>query len=487
MNRLINIIIILLLTIAGPTASLKAEIVTIGEARNLAKNWVATILNNEGNWGGSNSASVEEVMEFKHENRLIGYYCSIKPEGYIIVSLRKELVPVKAYSATGHLNPESEVGTIGMIKEDMAHLINMIEREAGPIQSARTEEIKRIVGTEHRKSWEELERDVLIFNAEQESGSTALGYNPGTWLLSTKWHQAWPYNKECPYKNCVDSELNGHAWVGCTALAAAQIMRYWSWPPSYDWLNMPDSLIWTSPQNMIDAIATLCHDAGATAGMLYTCDWSFLLPEMMAASMRNSFRYNGGQELGLPHSQSEWHEMMKVEINNNRPILYGNGGEAHAYVVDGWKYIGSNVYWHINYGWGGINSTNTWYSRDYAPVTDAIVRDITPGPSMGGTLSLSVATVYGRLSYPYRYFERDCINIHTTTFEVGQNLQFLPGVKLRCLSNYIRFEATLFHNLTTRLYSIKGTQSAGIKIYSGAVELHHNGGLTFLSRQEFPD
>jgi hypothetical protein len=255
---------------------------------------------------------------------------------------------------------------------------------------------------------------------------------------------------------------------------------------------MPDAITISSPQLQIDAVAKLCNDVGNMAGMVYTCGFSFLFPTSMATALENSFHYNAKSKVWDPSiSVSGWHKMLKEDLDNNRPVLYGDLSETHSYVVDGWKQVGDNTRWHINYGWGRgncdePNGCNTWYSRDSWPINAEIVQNIKPAQALGSVLSPKYNQTYSRdASFPYRYFDQDCINIYTATFEAGQDLQFLPGVKLTSRGSNILFEGTSSEN--TRLYSIKGTQSAGIKIYNGAIELYAGGGLTFLSRQVFTD
>ncbi len=486
MEKLRNTILIASLVLVGLTMPVRAEMATMDEALTVAKNWVTTIIHHEGDWGGSKSAAVEEVKEFKRGKRVVGYFCRMKPKGYIVVSLRKELAPVKAYSATGYLDPESEEGMADMLKSDMERALNAIEKKLGPIKSARTEDVQRVLEVNQQSAWEELEPDVQTFKAGLESGAITMAYDPGTWLLTSNWHQGWPYNSKCPDKGCTEPGLNGHAYVGCTATAAAQIMRYWSWPPEYDWLNMPDSVTWVSDDDEKDAVGRLCNDAGNFPGMVYTCDFSFLLPAMMAASLENSFHYNARSKVWDPTiSVSGWHKMLKEDLDNNRPVLYAylvtpEVDNSHSVVVDGWKQVGDNLLWHINYGWSDTD-TDTWYSIEGWPIAAELVQNISPAQSLGGVFA---GTFTGK---GYRYFNVDATSM-LATFEAGQKLQFLPGVKVKCIGapgSYIRFEGTSSEN--TRLYSIKGTQSAGIEIGNGAIELYPGGGLTFLSRQVYTD
>ncbi|MCP4634234.1 MAG: hypothetical protein GY855_15015, partial [candidate division Zixibacteria bacterium] len=57
----------------------------------------------------------------------------------------------------------------------------------------------------------------------------------------------------------------------------------------------------------------------------------------------------------------EWYQIIKEEIDNNRPIHYGISG--HSIACDGYRDDGFGLYrYHLNYGWG--NSYNTWFIFD---------------------------------------------------------------------------------------------------------------------------
>ncbi len=81
---------------------------TRNEALTVASNWITMIIQKKGDWGGSETAEIDEIHEFKRGERVLGYLFRVKPRGYIIVPLRKEMAPVKAYSAKSDLDPESE-------------------------------------------------------------------------------------------------------------------------------------------------------------------------------------------------------------------------------------------------------------------------------------------------------------------------------------------------------------------------------------------
>ena len=79
-------------------------------ARTVAENWIATVIDFEGQWGDAESAHISTVSEFKRGERVLGYYCEVEPSGHIIVSLVEGLAPVKAFSETSVLDPALDVG-----------------------------------------------------------------------------------------------------------------------------------------------------------------------------------------------------------------------------------------------------------------------------------------------------------------------------------------------------------------------------------------
>lgn len=68
-----------------------------------------------------------------------------------------------------------------------------------------------------------VEYNSFVLVRSNYSGSTGS-------LITTLWGQNVPYNYYIP--NCYP--------VGCGPLAIAQIMKYWEYPPSFNWTNMPN-------------------------------------------------------------------------------------------------------------------------------------------------------------------------------------------------------------------------------------------------------
>lgn len=191
-------------------------------------------------------------------------------------------------------------------------------------------------------------------------------------LVTTKWGQGDPYNRQCPLSG------TSHTLTGCVATAMAQIMNYHKYPDravsasipaygivlgdAYDWGNMLDTYtagtggedLFTTAQ--ADAVAMLMAHCGATVNMNYGTSASGAFSFNVSPALRNKFMYNENLNYryrGI-HTTAEWMDMIYNEISNGRPILYGavdaHGSGGHAFVLDGYNAEGLV---HVNWGWEG--------------------------------------------------------------------------------------------------------------------------------------
>jgi hypothetical protein len=432
---------------------------------------------------------------------MLGYFCAVKPKGYVVLSVRKELAPVKAYSDTSDLAPDSDQGMADYIKGGMERILDTIEQQIGPVSSAKAEHLEQILEINYRRAWEELNHPTARFREGLNSGPLPMDYQGGDVLLTSEWHQDAPYNLMCPEKKGCD-----HAKVGCIATAGAQIMRYWNWPPygegspynqaNYDWVKMPGKTSFKKDlyvdengnplsQAQLDAVARLNKEVGWAAGMDYGCSESTALlgnniGNDMLDGYEDHFRYNGDAQMELrsSHMADGWWDIIKSNLDGNRPLQYAIqtswliGG--HSMVCDGWQIVGNTRQYHMNYGWG--DSRTTWYSLDelYGSktyITEMVIRRLYPGPSVKESLS----GTYVKNSFPYRYFDQDTAG-SSATFDAGQLLQFLPGVKVGSHGT-IKFLGA--GDNVTEMFSIKYPTKKSIKIYNGHIYLYSGGSLTF--------
>ncbi len=298
-----------------PPAS--AQKVTPDYALKVARNWVKLIVHEKGGWGDSPTAEAGAIREFKRGNRLIGYFCPVKPNGFIVVSIDKALAPVKAYSETSNIDPSSDKGLADLIKGGMERVINGVERRVGKIEKAGPARVRKALEIDYTSAWTEL--------AAAAPGPVAANYTQGEFMLTSLWHQHDPYNRDCPSGPTCD-----HCEAGCTAIATAQILRHWCWPPygvnspysdSYDWPNMRDQVYSYSPQEQIDAVAELCYEPGVAMNQTYGCTESGASIDNVEAPLENEFRYSTAcvRRDRIDYTAEEWFDRLKQQFNANRP------------------------------------------------------------------------------------------------------------------------------------------------------------------------
>ena len=366
-------------------------------------------------------------------------------KGYVIMAADDCVIPILGYSY------ENNFGDGELPPNFKAWLDNyaMQIEDASAMKLNATEEI--------RKDWECIRLGkTLPIKSEKTVGP----------LVQTRWSQSPYYNNLCPY----DNSAHERAVTGCVATAMAQVMRYWSHPahglgnhsyvPSshpeygtlyadfssvtYDWNNMPNRLGYDSQQTQVNAVATLMYHCGVGVEMMYG---TTVYPDSGSAAY--IINYNGSNpcaetalktyfdykstmhgEKKNDHSDTEWIQILKNELDNSRPMIYGgfsNSG-GHAFVCDGYN---SNNYFHFNWGWGGsyddyfyINSLNPG-SHSYSQNQQALI-GIEPnqngggggGGGGGGTSSFNLA-YHNDLSMNSEFWFYDNISVYAAVANSG--------------------------------------------------------------------
>lgn len=191
-------------------------------------------------------------------------------------------------------------------------------------------------------------------------------------LITVTWDQGCFYNEKCPPDTSSIAPCF-HTYAGSGAVAMAQIMKYYNYPPhgfnsfsytlpkygtlyvnfyatTYDWLNMPQSL--TSSN---DAVSTLIYDCGVGQQMNYGVDSSSSLSSLIDTAFRNFFGYDPDAvwKWKADYPSDQWMSMLRAELDAGRPLLYygNNGGsDEKFFVCDG--YQGTDSF-HFNWGSGG--------------------------------------------------------------------------------------------------------------------------------------
>lgn len=474
-----------------------ARIVTRDEARNIAENYIALIVEATGGWGETTSASVGDIEELRRGERLLGYWCHIEPAGHIVVSLHDELAPVKASSETWDGDPSCEGDMFDVIKIKIEQEHDYIEARIGPVETAPPGSVADLCEIDYRDDRDLLSRDPEDFERSPMLTGALADYQEGGVMLTASWNQTDPYNLFMPATSACTPAYDGRCAAGCVAIAAGQIMKYWDWPPFgvgtpyddyYDWTLMPDQLTPSSPYQQIDETALFIVEIGQACNMNYCkdgeCGSSAQHEDMRTAFMVN-FRFSGGTFIlqRTAYSSEAWFDMIRNNLNLNMPLQYGV--PDHSIVCDGWRIISDIRQYHMNYGWGGwpggdpcwntYTSSNVWFTLDALPCTEMAAEEVfanlKPAGSLGATLSGTYAPYSG---FPYHYVNVDTGG-ESAVFQAGQLIQSLPGLRIRCTS--VGGGAVKFYGspaLHTRLFT-RGDTSKGVKIVSGCVALYGGG------------
>ena len=242
------------------------------------------------------------------------------------------------------------------------------------------EEIRNAILLQFNPSKETQQKWDNYINNYFETGKTRGGVQP---LCKAKWSQSPHENALCPPDPMSDSP-NKRCVTGCPATAMAIIMKYHNHPSqgtgsssynhpkygtlsvnygneSYNFAEMTDTI--KGPNN---EIARLMYHSGVSCKMNYapnesgslviksycngdttaTCEYAYT----------NFFGYDKNTVRGVQKkdfTDANWKDLIKTELNNNRPIQYsGFGGGGHTFVCDGYD---DNDKYHMNWGWGGMS------------------------------------------------------------------------------------------------------------------------------------
>ncbi len=294
----------------------------------------------------------------KQAEKLIYYYVFNSDNGFIIISGDDAVYPVLGYSTEGQFNADNQP----------TNFKKWLENYKMQISYVIVNDIKAT--NEIANEWENIKNNKK-FNKNSKS------VNP---LLTTTWNQNPYENEMCPAD---PAGPGGHAVTGCPATAMAQIMKYWNYPTTgtgfhsynhetygnlsanfgsttYDWASMPNHL---SSSN--SAVALLMYHCGVAVEMQYgpTSSSSYVIMHPEAPyedeqtceyAYQTYFGYDASTIQGLlrqEHSDTEWKQLLKNELDAGRPIQYAGFGEGgHTFVCDGYD---NNDYFHMNWGWGG--------------------------------------------------------------------------------------------------------------------------------------
>jgi len=272
------------------------------------------------------------------------YIFNLEGGGWIIVADDDINSPVLAYSDRSSLNPKN-------LPPQFKWWLDNVSKElesAKKIQKASADLTKTTKSVEIDKAYSTIP-------AQESIGP----------LLKTSWGQGKGYNEYCP-KDSQSIEGNGHVPAGCIAVAMAQIMNYYAWPPQGYGKNsyVPKS----NPKYGVQSVdfgdttytwksseaAKITYHAGVSVNMDYGPYASGAYLTQAEYALKMNFRYKTSS-VTKKYSDEQWDSKLIDSLNHNRLVLYqGKGDIVHAFVCDGYKKVDDGYMYHFNWGWNGI-------------------------------------------------------------------------------------------------------------------------------------
>lgn len=385
MGRL-KVLGLLLVIAAGMSQSGRCELATAVEMEQVCNNWLLNRVEVQGSWAGEPNPTIVGSHDISVGDTVLARWYDIYPKGYVLVSTLKEMTPVKAYSDESSLDDSQEGGFLALIRETSSDLFRRYVSEYGSLESTQAPVGDAVFGRSQKALWGELTVSTEKYRSNLRAAARAAQVEAGP-LTTSSWHQRAPYNDLCPMGH------GGRCVVGCVATAAAQILKYWQWPPSgygthtytwdgdqscggnvgggpltadfspaIDWANIPDNCDGGCTPAQSTALARLCSDVGIAFNMNYGACGSAASVSYAAYVFPAYYKYS-------PEARVEeranfdlvgWFQLIQREIDSGRVIDYRIN--LHSIVCDGYRQQGSQYQFHMNYGWADDHTA--WYVLD---------------------------------------------------------------------------------------------------------------------------
>ncbi|MCX6832626.1 MAG: C10 family peptidase [candidate division Zixibacteria bacterium] len=398
------------------TPVLFAEKASVTQMNQVAANWLTYMVSQTGDWAGSDSPQIIATDELRSGDTVLARVYSVEPRGFVLVPVMKELAPVKVYSLTSGLDVNQTQGFTQLLRENLSYQMQLFIQNYGGIDAVQPARGEAIFARDERQQWDRFAVDEKTFATDLSKSPRSPQEEVGP-LLTSAWHQNYPYNMLCP------TGYSGKCKVGCMATTMAQIMNFWKWPPAgtgthsyywngdygtggcqattgqtlsadytdtYDWANMLDSVTASSSTAAKNAVAELSYEAGVAVSMMYGSCLSAAYSNEPPAALVSHFKYPNTivSYARNSYNVTSWFNLIKAEIDAGRPIYFQI--TSHAMVIDGWKNTGGTNRYHLNYGWESGYST-AWYAIDNyfcswgcSPADENIYAHIQPNPDWDG-------------------------------------------------------------------------------------------------------
>lgn len=351
--------------------------VTTTEAKNLAglasQVSFKTSMKASGKMEEPKQRSVKEIIAYPNEESPSFYIINyVDNGGFILLAADKRSVPVIASSAHGNFIFNDKTSP---------ELKTWVDATTDYIQNIEKDKSNRAVTSSTvNPLWDGPCPDAIFRGIDPAFGiNTVCEMEPCNYKdieiapkINTTWGQGVGYNDQLVNMSC-SNYSNGRPPVGCVATAMGQVMKYYSYPTTYNWSAVP--LTYPTSET-----AKLMKNIGQAVSMDWQCNGSGADTQNdVATAFRNNFGYKSAKYMNFDSYK------MITELQAGRVLIMrggqnvnGNYTNGHAWVVEGgrmtwtcdWNWdtgqvIGaySNTYGYMNWGWSGID--NGYYQTEH--------------------------------------------------------------------------------------------------------------------------
>ena len=352
------------------TLSYAANVVPVGDAMQASRNFLIERV------GAAKANQMDLTLvktEYSAEGTPVAYRFSVGEKGFIIVSATDLASPVLAYSLESNF---AEGTGADLYMEKYAEQLSYLVKNPDAALA-------------NHKSWNHY----MASDFQPYSVKGAPCVEP---LVTTLWTQDVYYNAMCPTNPLSPYSIDCRSYVGCVALTMANILYYYRYPDhgygsvSYipkEYNDDYSELIYTYPRQTVnyseatydyDAIANqlysydgelakLLYHCGVSVRMSYGHDGSGSQSEYAMNALKDHYFYSDEAQFRSVSdcSSEQWLALAVTELNAHRPLFFsGQSATAggHAWIVDGYTTVNDVTYFHVNWGWSGLD--NGYYRID---------------------------------------------------------------------------------------------------------------------------
>ena len=385
---------VLLLSLAMFAIGANAASISVDKAKLAAGAWARS----DASLGVRHGVSVSKATE--HEvNGTPGFYAvSLEGGGTVFLAADDEIGPVIAFTEAS--KPDLSQGSYlrTMLEKDIAARRVILARSAS---QAKLTSSSKAAASPAKKMWAALVSSETSSNSKLTKASAppreadAVSDMRVEPLVKSQWSQ-----QEAGGGYCYNYYTPSHDPCGCTATAAAQIMRYFNYPdhelPSitrrcevdsrptdltsvgdsrvYDWANMKLVPKGNATATEREAIGRLTYDVGVAVYSSYTASGTGADPQSLGELYQDAFDYASGVmywnetgwntgEGGL-HTRALRNKIIYANLDAGRPVQLAIYFDGHSVVCDGYGFVTlggeETEFAHINMGWAGTD--DMWYN-----------------------------------------------------------------------------------------------------------------------------